>query len=57
MKNLTALQRNVINTLLYSLEHCFDEEDNGDFYSNENFICILTPEEYVTLKELIDTGI
>jgi len=57
MKNLTALERSVINTILFSVEHCWDKDDDGDYYSTDDFVCSLTKREHEILMELADKGI
>ena len=56
MKELTALERSVINTILFSVEHCWDKD--GDYYeSTDDFVCSLTKREYKILMKLADKGI
>jgi len=54
--NLTPKQKSVINTILFSLEHCWEKDGEG-YYSTDDFICLLTKDEYKTLMELVKKGI
>lgn len=42
-----------IRNIIMSSEICFDEhEDNGEFYSNDQFVCCLSPEEKKALDRI-----
>ena len=53
---LTTAQRSVINSILFSVEHCW-EKDGPYYYSTDDFVCSLTETEYKTLMKLVDKGI
>ena len=56
MNKLTNEQLSVINTVLFSVEHCWEKDDN-DYYSTDDFICVLSEKEYKILMKLVKTGI
>ena len=50
---LTAEEYSVICSVVYSSKRCFPEqEDNGEWYSNDDFVCILTDEEKRVLDNI-----
>lgn len=50
---LTKAQYDALRKVVYSATECFDEENKeGEYYSNENFLCILTKEEKEGLEEI-----
>lgn len=53
---LTPKQRSVINSILFSVEHCW-EKDDVYYHSTDDFVCSLTESEYKILMELVDKGI
>lgn len=49
---MTMAQYNAINNILLSSEGCFDEEENGEYKSNDDFVCTLTEEEKEAMDEI-----
>lgn len=48
---LTSDELSMIQSVLYSAKRCFpDREDNGEWLSNDDFVCTLTDKE----KEALD---
>ena len=58
MKELNALQRSVINTILFSLEGRFDLDEDGDYLLNyEDVMLSLTSSEYALFADMVKKGI
>ena len=50
---LTKDQYFAIRNIVMAANNAFDEpEDNGDYYSNEDFICVLTRNEIEALDKI-----
>ena len=60
MRKLNPFQKSVINSILWSLEGCFEQDEliDNDFVANvDNFVLSLTEAEYIIFKDLAKTGI
>lgn len=50
---LTKDEYNAITTVIYASQQCFSEqEENGEYYSNDDFLCTLSQEEKEALDKL-----
>ena len=51
---LTPLEYSTLNEILCGCQFAFDKDpDDGEYYSNENFIATLTQGQYIALQRLI----
>lgn len=50
---LTMDELSMIQSVLYSAKRCFpDREDNGEWLSNDDFVCTLNEEEKKALDQI-----
>lgn len=50
---LTKDEYNAMTQVIYASQQCFPErEENGEYYSNEDFVCILSQQEKEALNNL-----
>jgi len=49
---LSIEQYNAISSIVFSAKRCFEEpEENGEYYSNDDFVCSLSPQEKAAMDK------
>lgn len=56
ISGITAAQYRAMATILHTANDCCfnDPEDSGEYYSNENFVCVLDSDEREALTQVCD---
>lgn len=49
---MTMAQYNAINEIIKSSERCFDEKEDGEYRSNDDFVCTLSEKEKEAMDEI-----